>query len=36
MLFETNKDKGRVGLSLAIVYFGANSYSVSIPLNDTQ
>ena len=36
MLFETNKDKGRAGLSLAIAYFGANGYSVSIPLNDTQ
>lgn len=36
MLFETNKDKGRAGLSLAIAYFGANGYSVNIPLNDTQ
>ena len=36
MLFETNKDKGRAGLALAIAYFGANGYSVNIPLNDTQ
>lgn len=36
MLFENNKDKGRAGLSLAIAYFGANGYSVNIPLNDTQ
>lgn len=36
MIFETNKDKGRAGLALAIAYFGANGYSVSIPLNDTQ
>ena len=32
MLFDTNKDKGRAGLSLAIAY----GYSVNIPLNDTQ
>lgn len=36
MLFETNKDKGRAGLSMAIAYFGSNGYSVNIPLNDTQ
>lgn len=36
MLFNTNKDKGRAGLSAAIAYFGMNGYSVSIPLNDTQ
>lgn len=36
MLFETNKDKGRAGLSIGIAYFGANGYSVNIPLNDTQ
>ena len=36
MIFETNKDKGRAGLSLGIAWFGANGYSVSIPLNDTQ
>ena len=36
MLFETNKDKGRAGLALGIAWFGANGYSVNIPLNDTQ
>ena len=36
MLFETNKDKGRAGMSLGIAYFGANGYTVNIPLNDTQ
>lgn len=36
MLFNTNKDKGRAGIALAIAYFGANGYTVSIPLNDTQ
>lgn len=36
MVFETNKDKGRAGLSAAIAYFGMNGYTVSIPLNDTQ
>ena len=36
MLFETNKDKGRACLSMGIAYFGANGYSVNIPLNDTQ
>lgn len=36
MLFESNKDKGRAGLSYAIAYFGSNGYTVSIPLNDTQ
>ena len=36
MLFETNQDKGRAGMSMAIAYFGANGYTVSIPLNDTQ
>ena len=36
MLFETNKDKGRAGLSLGIAYFGANGYCVNLPLNDTQ
>jgi len=35
MLFETNKDKGRAGISAAIAYFGMNGYTVSIPLNDT-
>ena len=36
MQLNDNKDKGRAGLSLAIAYFGANGYTVSIPLNDTQ
>ena len=36
MILETNKDKGRVGLSLGIAYFGTNGYTVSLPLNDTQ
>ena len=35
MLFETNKEKDRAGLSAAIAYFGMNGYNVSIPLNDT-
>ncbi len=36
MLFETNKDKGRAGLSIGIAYFGSNGYCVNLPLNDTQ
>ena len=36
MIFETNRDKGRAGMAIAIAYFGANGYTVSIPLNDTQ
>lgn len=36
MLFESNKDKGRAGMALGIAYFGANGYTVNIPLNDTQ
>ena len=36
MLFETNKDKDRAGLSMAIAYFCSNGYCVNIPLNDTQ
>ena len=36
MLFETNQDKGRAGMAMAIAYFRANGYTVSIPLNDTQ
>ena len=35
MLFETNKDKGRAGMSLGIAWFGANGYTINIPLNDT-
>ena len=36
MLVDTNQNRGRVGISLAIAYYGSNGYSVSIPLNDTQ
>lgn len=36
MVFETNKDKGRAGLAVAIAYYGANGYTVNIPINDTQ
>ena len=36
MLFETNKDKGRAGMALGIAWFGANGYTINIPLNDTQ
>lgn len=36
MTFETNRDKGRAGMSLAIGYFGSHGYTVNIPLNDTQ
>ena len=35
LLFETNKDKGRAGMALGIAWFGANGYTVNIPLNDT-
>lgn len=36
MLFGSNKERGNAGLSLAIAYYGANGYCVSLPLNDTQ
>ena len=36
MVFNTNKERGNAGLSMAIAYFGANGYIVSLPLNDTQ
>ena len=36
MFFSTNKEKGNSGLGMAIAYFSANGYTVSIPLNDTQ
>ena len=36
MKFGTNKEKGNSGLGMAIAYFSANGYTVSIPLNDTQ
>ena len=31
-----NKEKGRIGLIKAISYFGANGYTINLPLNDTQ
>ncbi len=36
MIFDTNKEKGNAGLGIAIAYYSANGYIVSIPLNDTQ
>ena len=36
MIFLTNKDKGRAGFVMGMAYFGANGYTVSTPLNDTQ
>lgn len=33
---ESNKIKGRIGLSMAINYFTIKGYTISIPLNDTQ
>lgn len=36
MIIDNNKQKGNTGLSLAIGYYGANGYTVSVPLNDTQ
>lgn len=36
MLIENNKQKGNAGLALGIAQFGANGYTVSLPLNDTQ
>jgi hypothetical protein len=35
-LLESNKEKGRMGLALAISYFTFCGYTVSTPLNDTQ
>lgn len=32
----TNKEIGRIGLSMAINYFTIQGYVVSLPLNDTQ
>ena len=32
----TNREIGRVGLSMAINYFTIQGYTVSLPLNDTQ
>ena len=36
MNFQTNKEKGNASLGIAIAYFSANGYTVSVPLNDTQ
>ena len=36
MRFDTKRNAGNAGLSMAIAYFGANGNTVSIPLNDTQ
>ena len=36
MQLNSNADRGRAGLSLAIAYFGTNGYTVSLPMNDTQ
>lgn len=36
MLLGTRKDIGRAGMALAIAYYGANGYTVNIPMNDTQ
>lgn len=35
-MLESNKEKGRMGLALAISYFTYAGYTISIPLNDTQ
>ena len=32
----TNKQIGRIGLSMAINYFTLKGYTISLPLNDTQ
>ena len=36
MIIDTNKNRGRAGLSLAIAYFGTNGYTICLPMNDTQ
>ena len=36
MIFKSNKEKGNAGLGIAIAYYSANGYTVSIPLKDTQ
>ena len=36
MIFKSNKEKGNAGLGIAIAYYSANGYTVSIHLNDTQ
>lgn len=32
----TNREIGRIGLSMAINFFTINGYTISLPLNDTQ
>ena len=32
----TNREIGRIGLSMAINYFTIQGYTISLPLNDTQ
>lgn len=36
MKFDTNRERGNAGLAMAIAYYAANGFMVSIPLNDTQ
>lgn len=36
MKFDTNKQKGNMGVAIAIAYYTSFGYTVSIPLNDTQ
>ena len=36
MKFDTNRERGNAGLAMAIAYYGANGFTVSLPLNDTQ
>lgn len=36
MILESNKNKGRFGLAMAIAYFTSEGYTISTPLNDTQ
>ena len=36
MVRMTNREIGRVGLSMAINYFTIQGYTISLPLNDTQ
>ena len=36
MIYSTNKERGNAGLAISIAYYGANGYTVCLPLNDTQ
>lgn len=36
MKFDTDKQKGNMGVAIAIAYYTSFGYTVSIPLNDTQ